>query len=169
MRLVGDWGVYLRMSSSYVFVCSRAVGNMRRPRERPVATDDDRCVRLRIRQETGRVRSRGPGRSRPRFLPIAPRCPWPGAGAHSGVRLDSPAACGSSGSRSFSRDEASHVPMRTHAWDVGRSARRPQSHWGPAEPVNTRWRYTLSATAARATAGSRATRNARAAGDGGAA
>jgi hypothetical protein len=41
------------MSSSYLMVSFRAVSSMSRPRERPMATDDDRCVRLRIRQRNG--------------------------------------------------------------------------------------------------------------------
>src|SRR5437870_11647506 len=43
-------GSPLRMSSSYLMVSFRAVSSMSRPREGPMATDDDRCVRLRIRQ-----------------------------------------------------------------------------------------------------------------------
>ena len=53
----------------------------------PLATDDDRCVSLRIRQKEtgGRVRSRAPGWVRPLCVPVLGR----GAGARRGVRLDS--------------------------------------------------------------------------------
>jgi hypothetical protein len=51
----------LRMSSSCLMVSFRAVSSMSRPRERPVATDDDRCVRLRIRQRNGPRSFQGTG------------------------------------------------------------------------------------------------------------
>jgi hypothetical protein len=46
-------GSPLRMSSSCLMVSFRAVSSMSRPLERRVATDDDRRVRLRIRQRNG--------------------------------------------------------------------------------------------------------------------
>src|SRR5262252_5779662 len=70
-------GSPLRMSSSCRIVSFRAVSSVSRPPKGPMATDDDRCVRLRIRQRKGGAFVSEYRTGAALFSSRCARCHWP--------------------------------------------------------------------------------------------